>query len=143
MEERRRDRLLVEVQLRADPRDAPRVVDELLARAPHLAAVALLGDLERPADEVAIDVRVVRLDAREQLLDEVLVMALGVDDRHDLSVRAESEVPLLRGEDDGDHRHALGDEALVQDGGMRLVQAYLERRRLLRMMQLLAATSRR
>ena len=76
-------------ELGADPRDAPRVVDELLAGTAYLAPVPLLGDLERPADQVAIDLRVVRLDAREQLLHEVLVMALGVDDRHDLSVRAE------------------------------------------------------
>ena len=89
VQERGRDRLLVEVELGADPRDAPRVVDELLAGAAYLAPVPLLGDLERPADQVAIDLRVVRLDAREQLLHEVLVMALGVDDRHDLSVRAE------------------------------------------------------
>ena len=40
VEERGRDRLLVEVQLGADPRDAPRVVDELLAGAAHLPAVA-------------------------------------------------------------------------------------------------------
>ena len=94
VQERGRDRLLVEVELGADPRDAPRVVDELLAGAAHLAAVAALGDLERAADQVPVDVRVVGLDAREQLLDEVLVVPLGVDDRHGLSVRARpAEVP--------------------------------------------------
>ena len=104
-------------------------------------------------------------------------MALGVDDRHDLSVRAEFQkspwtlfakresagadsrrsiptlrvghtpeaaafgvggrflrLPLLRQERCGRQRKGVA---------MRLVQAYLERRRLLRMMQLLAAASRR
>ena len=89
VEKRGGDRLLVEMQLGADPRDAPRMVDELLAGAPQLAPVPLLGDLECPADQLAIDLRVVGLDAREQLLHEVLVMPLGVDDRHDLSVRPE------------------------------------------------------
>ena len=130
VQERGRDRLLVEVELGTDPRDAPRVVDELLAGAAHLAPVARLGDLERPADQVAVDVRVVRLDAREQLLDEVLVVPLGVDDRHGLSVRT----PTLRSPP-----FAAGDARppVRKGAAMRLVQAYLERRRLLRMMQLL------
>ena len=39
---------------RADQRDAPGMVDELLARAAHLAAVCALGrDLERAADQIA------------------------------------------------------------------------------------------
>ena len=45
VEQRRGDRLLVQVQLGADLRHAPRVVDELLARAPHLATVRALYQL--------------------------------------------------------------------------------------------------
>ena len=52
-------------------------------------AVTLLGGDERTPDEIAVDVGVVRLDAREQLLDEALVVLLGADDRHGPSVRAE------------------------------------------------------
>ncbi len=84
-----RDRLAVQMELRADARHAPRVVDEVLAGAAQLPAVAALGRLERPADEVAIDVGVVSLDGREQLLDEVLVMLFCAYDRHEPSVRAE------------------------------------------------------
>ena len=87
VQQRGRDRLLVEVELGADPRDAPGMVDEVLAGAADLSAVPALGDLERPPDEVAVDARVVRLDARQQLLDEVLVVLLGADDRHGPSVR--------------------------------------------------------
>ncbi len=88
VQERRRDRLLVEVELGADPPDAVGMMDEVLSRAALLAAVAALGRLERAPDEVAIDARVVRLDRREQLLDEALVVLLGIDDGHQLSVRA-------------------------------------------------------
>ena len=97
VQERGRDRLLVEVELGADPRDAPRVVDELLAGAAHLPAVAALGDLERPPDQVPVDLRVVGLDARKQLLDEVLVVPLSVDDRHELSVRTPPAESPFRG----------------------------------------------
>ena len=93
VQKRRRDRLLVEVELSADPRDAVGMVDEVLSRAAELAAVASLGGLERAPDEVAVDARVVRLDRREQLLDEALVVLLGIDDGHELSVRAGRRVP--------------------------------------------------
>ena len=78
VEQRGGDRLLVEVELRADTGNAPGMVDELLAGAADLAAVPLLGELERPADQLAVDAGVVRLDARDQLLDEVLVLALAL-----------------------------------------------------------------
>ena len=87
VQEGRGDRLLVEVELRADAGNTPGVVDELLAGSTHLPAVPLLRVLERPADQLAVDARVVRLDARDQLLDEVLVLPPGADDRHWLSVR--------------------------------------------------------
>ena len=86
VEERGGDRLLVEMELGADARDAERVVDELLAGAARLPLVRALGDLERAPEEVLVDVRVVRLDLGDQLLDEVFVMPLGVEDAHRLSV---------------------------------------------------------
>ena len=86
VEERGRDRLLVEMELRADARDAERVVDELLARAARLACVRALGELERPPQELLVDVRVVRLDLGDQLLDQVFAMPLGVEDTHGISV---------------------------------------------------------
>ncbi len=43
VQERGRDRLLVEMELRADAGDAERVVDELLARTPRLALVRVLA----------------------------------------------------------------------------------------------------
>ena len=63
-------------------RDAVRVVDEVLSRASELTAVAALGGVEGATDEVAVDVGVVRLDGREQLLHEVLVVLLSSDDGH-------------------------------------------------------------
>ena len=44
VEERRGDRLLVEMELGADARDAVRVVDERLARAAHLTAMTLFRE---------------------------------------------------------------------------------------------------
>ena len=84
--ERRGDRLLVEMELGADARDAERMVDELLAGSPCLARVRTLGELERPAEELLVDVRVVRLDLGDQLLDQVFAMPLRVEDTHEISV---------------------------------------------------------
>ena len=84
VEKRGRDRLLVEVELGADLRDRPRVVDELLARAAHLAAMVELGEVERAADQLPVDAGVVALDVSDQLTDEVLVVAFGIDDGHRL-----------------------------------------------------------
>ncbi len=89
VEERSGDRLLVEVELGADLRDAPRVPDELLARLPQLTVVVRLGVLERAADQLLVDPGVVRLDRGEELLDEVLVVAVGVDDGHGGSLLSE------------------------------------------------------
>ena len=58
-------RRLVELQAREDLRGAPRVVDELLARLPHLPRVRLRGVVERPDEELAIGVRLVGLDLGE------------------------------------------------------------------------------
>ncbi len=49
VEQRGRDRLLVEVELGADPRDAPGMVDEVLAGAAELALVPALGASRTPA----------------------------------------------------------------------------------------------
>jgi hypothetical protein len=63
------------------------------------------------------------------------VVPLGVDDRHEPSVRTPSAESPFRGR----RQRAPVERVRI----MRLVYAYLERRRLLRMMQLLAASSRR
>jgi hypothetical protein len=84
--ERRGERLLVEVELGADLRDRPRMVDERLAGAARLALVRGRGEVERPREELLVDAGVVRLDGRNQLIDEVLVMTFGVDDSHEFSV---------------------------------------------------------
>ena len=73
------------------------MVDELLTRATDLAAVLRLGELERPADQLAVDAGVVDLDTRDQLLDEVLVLSPCTDDRQLLSVRAACASSPLRG----------------------------------------------
>ena len=73
VEERRRERRLVELQAGEDLRGAPRVVDELLARLAHLAVVRVGGVLEGPRQELAVDVRLVRLDLGDQLVDEVVM----------------------------------------------------------------------
>ena len=69
-------------QLRADARDAPRVVDELLARPALLAGMGLGGEPERAGQQLPVDVRVVRGDLGEQLVDEMLMRFLSLDDRH-------------------------------------------------------------
>src|SRR4030081_2181754 len=45
-----------------------------------------LGEVERPPDQFLVDTRVVALDAGDQLADEVLVMAFGINDSHGSSV---------------------------------------------------------
>ena len=81
-----RERLLVEVKRREDLRSAPRVPDEVLAGAAALPFVSPFCERERPAQQVLVDVRLVRGDVRDQLLDEVLVPFLGLDDGHVPSV---------------------------------------------------------
>ena len=80
------DRLLVEMQLCTDARDAERVMDELLARTARLARVCALCVLERAAEKLLVDVRVVRLDLGDELLDEVFAMPSRVEDSHGISV---------------------------------------------------------
>ena len=86
VQQRGGDRLLVEAELGADARDAERMVDELLSRAARLPGVRTLRELERPSQQLLVDVRVVRLDLGDQLLDQVFAMPLGVEDTHEISV---------------------------------------------------------
>ena len=86
VEQRCRQRLLVEMERGEDLRGAPRVPDEVLARAAALPIVSPLCERERPAQQVLVDVRLVRGDVRDQLLDEVLVPFLCLDDGHVPSV---------------------------------------------------------
>ncbi len=86
VEERRCDRLLVQVQLRADPGDTQRVMDELFSGPTGLARVSSFSEVERAAQEVSVDLRVVRLDLGDQLIDEVVVMSPFVENGHGFSV---------------------------------------------------------
>src|SRR5262249_21710653 len=86
VQERRSDRLLVQVELGADARDAERMMDELLSGPPRLPLVSALGELEGAAQELLVDVGVVRLDLGDELLDQVFAMPLGVEDTHIVSV---------------------------------------------------------
>ena len=65
VQESRCDGLLVEMELRADLRDGQRMVDELLARAPHLATVVELSEVECATDQLPVDARVVALHDRD------------------------------------------------------------------------------
>ena len=65
VQERSGDRLLVEPELGADLGGAPRVVDEVLARAPLLALVPGRGEVERAAQKIPVDRLVVGSDVRK------------------------------------------------------------------------------
>ena len=51
-----------------------------------LSGVRALGELECPPEKLLVDVRVVRLDLGDQLLDEVFAMPFRVEDTHGISV---------------------------------------------------------
>src|SRR4029078_6042812 len=123
------------VKLGADAGDPVRMVDEVLARAPQLAAMLALGVGERAANQVAVDPAVIRLDRGPKLFDEALVLLLDVDDRHRLSVRTGVADSPLRGEEASANGRRMR--------FMRLLRDYLERRRLRRMLFMLAASTRR
>ena len=86
VEERGGDRLLVEVQLGEDLRDAERVVDELLAGAALLALVRHRRERERARDQIAVELGLVPLDRFDQLIDELLVSLGYLEHGHDHSV---------------------------------------------------------
>ena len=96
VEQRGGDRLLVEVELGADLRGAPRVVDEVLARAALLALVRGRGEGEGPREQVAVDVRVVGSDGLDQLVDELLMPFCRLEDRHRKSVLRAFPVAVAR-----------------------------------------------
>ena len=73
VEERGRDRLLVEAQLGADPRGADGMLDEVGARLALLARVRRLGVQERARDEIAVDRGRVSGHLGEQLFEQRLV----------------------------------------------------------------------
>jgi hypothetical protein len=81
------NRLVVETQLRADLRCAPGVQHEVLAGAPLLPLVGARGEPERACDQVAVDLRVVGGDVRQQLVDELLMTFLSLDNCHEPIVR--------------------------------------------------------
>ena len=82
VQQRGRERLVVEVELGADLRRAPRVVDERLAGTPLLAVVRVRRVQERLRQQVAVDVGVVRLDVGDQLVDQALVALRGARRGH-------------------------------------------------------------
>ena len=89
VEERGGERRLVHLQPGEDLRGAPRVVDELLARAAQLAVVCVRGEVERARQQLPVGVRLVRLDLGQQLLDEIV---MSLEYRH----RAQC-TPVFRG----------------------------------------------
>ena len=85
VEQRGGDRLARRLEPGEDLRDRRRVIDEVLAAAALLALVGRRGEDERAGDEVAVDVRVVRLDPRAARRRGP-VMPLDVNHRHAFSV---------------------------------------------------------
>jgi hypothetical protein len=57
-------------------------MDEVFAGATQLSLVRSLRERERTPNEALVDVGLVRLDVRNQLLNEVLVLLLSLEDRH-------------------------------------------------------------
>ena len=62
------------------------MVDEVLAGAPLLPVVRRRSEAERAAQQLAIDVRVVGRDLREQLFDKALISLVKLENRHEPSV---------------------------------------------------------
>ena len=58
------------------------MVDEVFARAALLALVGGGGEMEGPGEQVAVDLRVVGGDGRDQLVDQLLVAFTCFEDRH-------------------------------------------------------------
>jgi hypothetical protein len=68
VQQRGRQRLFVEVERREDLRRSPGMADERLAGTAPLAVVSALGVGERTAEQIPVDVGLVRLDVGNQLL---------------------------------------------------------------------------
>ena len=86
VEQRRSNRLVVQLELRTDPRDRIGVVDELLAGAPLLTLMSGRGEPEGAGDQVAIEVRVVLGDLGDELVDEVLMSFWSLEQGHNRMV---------------------------------------------------------
>src|SRR5439155_1360884 len=97
-----RDRLVVEPELGADLRGTPGMEDEVLAGTALLSLVGLRGEPERPGDQVAVELRVVRRDNRQQLIDELLMTFVNLDDCHTSIVRGAFQPPSSRISSGGD-----------------------------------------
>jgi hypothetical protein len=82
VQERGRDRLVVEPQVGADLGRAEWMVDERLAGAALLALVCACRELEGVRDQVAVGVRVVAGDLGNQLFEEICVPFLSLEKRH-------------------------------------------------------------
>src|SRR5207247_11124747 len=87
VEERSRDRLVVEPQLGGDLRCAPRVEDEFLPGSALLTLVGAGREPEGPRDQITVDVGVVGGDLGQQLVDELLMTLVCLDYCHTLIVR--------------------------------------------------------
>src|SRR5205085_425764 len=94
VEKRRGERRLVHAEAGQDLRRAPRVVDELLARAAALALVRARGKLERAHEKFLVGVGLVALDLGDQLVDEIV---MSLEYRHRLSVPLPFAKSLGRG----------------------------------------------
>ena len=82
VQQRGRDRLLVEPELRADARHADGMLDERRAGAPLLALVRRRGEAERPRHELLVDRAPGLRDLREQLVEQALVLLACLERRH-------------------------------------------------------------
>src|SRR5262249_14744634 len=101
VEQRSRDRLLIELQAGEDERNPVRVVNEVLAGAPLLPLVRPRREVERAAEQFAIDVGVVGSDLGEQLVDEALISLVKLEDRHGSSVLRAFAPPCSRNPREG------------------------------------------
>jgi hypothetical protein len=95
VEQRGGDRLLVLAEIREDLRGTPRMPDERFARAALLPVVGLGGEAKRSREQVPIDVRVVGLDVRDQLVEQLLVLFARFEDGHRKSVLPGFPLPCL------------------------------------------------
>ncbi len=83
VQQRSRERRLVQLQPGEDLRRPPRMVDELLSRGARLPRVRMRGEVECPGEQLAVGVRLVGLDLGDQLLDKIL---MPLEYRHEPSV---------------------------------------------------------
>ncbi len=104
VQERGGERLLVEMELRADLRRADRMLDEGGAGAALLALVRGCGEPECARHELAIDRAPVLGNRLEQPIEEPLMLLSTLDDCHGFSVLPASGCVPLRKERTGPAR---------------------------------------